>query len=484
MSDRDLLSLLGRIAGARLLVVGDVMLDRYVAGDISRISPEAPAPVLARKSEKSSPGGAANVAANLAALGARANLTGLVGRDSEAELLRGALNVAGLETGDLAVDAARPTTVKTRFVASGQQVLRVDREVRSPPAPEAEAHMVERIAAAGDVGAILISDYDKGVLTDAVLAACRDLARRTGAPVVIDPKRSRFADYGPASLIKPNAAELSRATGLPTESDADVERALLQALEGCAADAIMVTRGAQGLALARRGEPVSFHRAAPVEVFDVSGAGDTALAAVGAALAVGASLEEAARLSLAASRLAVTKAGSATVSTEELMRALGGLADREKILGHDAAAARVRAWREAGLKVGFTNGCFDLLHVGHIACLRQARRWCDRLVVAINSDESVRRLKGEGRPLNDEASRAEVLAALEMVDLVTSFADDTPLALITRLAPDVLVKGGDYKAENVVGADVVLARGGEVKIAQFVKDRSTTALARALTDRT
>lgn len=478
--------LLGDLAGARVACVGDLMVDRFVYGDVSRVSPEAPIPVLARTRELVMLGAAGNVARNVAALGGQAALVGLVGQDGEG---REALRLVGAETGVegyLVTDAARPTTVKTRFVSGGQQLLRVDLEEAAPAADEVESRLIRTVRdVVRGAGVVLISDYGKGVVTPAVIAACRDAAE-PGALVIVDSKARSFARYGAVDIVKPNALELAHATDLPTSTDAEVEAALERALSLCEARAIVVTRAAKGISVAARGEPVRHFHGAAREVFDPSGAGDTALAALGAALAAGATLEVAVGFAILASGVAVGKVGTATVSPDELMEAAlsAHLAPAEaKVATPQRMADEVARWRARGLKVGFTNGCFDILHKGHVAYLSQARSWCDRLIVGVNSDPSVRRLKGEGRPVNDLESRAMVLAGLETVDLVVPFDEDTPLKLIETARPDVLVKGADYSEDQVVGHELVRGWGGEVRLAELVEGFSTTAAIARMTAR-
>ncbi|MCI3178938.1 D-glycero-beta-D-manno-heptose 1-phosphate adenylyltransferase [Caulobacter sp. CCUG 60055] len=480
-------SLLGAVAGVRVACIGDLMLDRYVYGEVARISPEAPIPVLARKRETTMLGGAGNVARNVAALGGCAPLTGLVGDDPAA---REVLGLIGAERGvesHVVVEGARPTTVKIRFVAGGQQLLRVDSEDATAVQPDGAARLERSARGCGDgARAILLSDYGKGVVTPAVIKACLAMAAETGAALIVDSKARDFAKYGAADIIKPNAAELSRATDLPTDTDAEIEAALTRALTLCECKAILVTRAAKGMSLAARGEPVRHFAGAPREVFDVSGAGDTALAALGLALAAGRPIAEAVQFAILASGVAVEKAGTAVVTPPELVEAELSAhrapADA-KIATPERMVEEVAQWRAAGLRVGFTNGCFDILHRGHVAYLAQARGWCDRLIVGLNSDRSVRALKGDGRPVNDLESRALVLAGLSHVDLVVPFDEDTPLALIEAARPDVLVKGADYTVEGVVGHDIVQAYGGEVKLARLVDGYSTTAAIKRMSEK-
>lgn len=470
--------LLELVPGRRVLCVGDLMVDRFVYGDVTRLSPEAPIPVLARTRELVMLGGAGNVARNVAALGGTAALVGLIGGDAEGhEAQRLVGEEPGVE-GYLVTDSSRPTTLKTRFVSSGQQLLRVDTEASRQVMGEVEQRLVRTIRDAADgAGVILLSDYGKGVVTDAVIAACHDAAA-TGAKVVVDSKARSFARYGGIDLVKPNASELAYATELPAGTDAEIEAALARALELWATKAVLVTRGAKGVSLAVRGQPVRHVPTVAREVFDVSGLGDTTLGALGLALAAEIPLEDAIAFAQLAAGVAVSKAGTATVSPEELVEAAisAHMAPAEaKVATLQRLGDEVARWRARGLRVGFTNGCFDILHKGHVAYLAQARAWCDRLVVGLNSDASVRALKGEGRPVNDLESRALVLAGLGSVDLVVPFEESTPVKLIEAARPDVLVKGADYSESEVVGADLVKSWGGEVKLAPIVEGYSTTA---------
>lgn len=471
--------LLDIAAGRRVLCVGDVMVDRFMYGDVSRMSPEAPVPVLAHTHDDVMLGAAGNVARNLAALGGEAALVGVIGGDGQG---KGALKLLERETGiegSLVVDKDRPTTLKVRFVSGSHQLLRLDMETSEAITGDVEQRLIRTVRdAAEDAGVILLSDYGKGVMTEAVIAACREAAAKVGAVVVVDSKARSFARYGAVDLIKPNAAELAYATEMPAETDAQVTAALTRALELCEAKAVLVTRAAKGISLAVRGEPVRHFPSTPREVFDVSGAGDTTLAALGLALAAGAGYPDAIAFAQLAAGVAVGKVGTATVSPDEMVEALitAHMAPAEAKV---ATAARmvdeVARWRAKGLRVGFTNGCFDILHKGHVAYLAQARSWCDRLIVGLNSDPSVRALKGEGRPVNELESRALVLAGLAGVDLVVPFDEATPLKLIEAARPDILVKGADYAEHEVVGADLVKSWGGEVRLAAIVEGYSTTA---------
>jgi D-beta-D-heptose 7-phosphate kinase/D-beta-D-heptose 1-phosphate adenosyltransferase len=471
--------LLSESAGRRVVCVGDLMIDRFVYGEVTRLSPEAPIPVLARSRELVMLGAAGNVARNVAALGGGVALVGVIGGDAEGhEASRLVGEEPGVE-GYLIPDPSRPTTLKTRFVSGNQQLLRVDMEASRAVGAEVEQRLVRTVKDAIDgAGVILISDYGKGVVTDAVIAACLEAAQANGGQVVVDSKARSFARYGAVDLIKPNALELAHATDLPTETDGQVEAALARALDLWHARAILVTRAGKGMSLAVRGQAVRHFRTTPREVFDVSGAGDTTLAALGLALASGAGLEAAIAFAQLAAGVAVGKAGTSTVSPEELVEAAltAHMAPAEaKVATPQRMADEVARWRARGLRVGFTNGCFDILHKGHVAYLAQAKSWCDRLIVGLNSDESVRTLKGEGRPVNDLESRALVLAGLGSVDLVVPFEESTPMKLIEAARPDVLIKGADYTEAEVVGAKEVRAWGGEVRLAEIVEGYSTTA---------
>ena len=475
MDATNLQKLLSALSGPRVDCVCDVMVDRFVYGEVTRLSPEAPIPVLARSHEAVMLGAAGNVARNVAALGGEVALVGLVGGDPEAgEALRLVGDETGIE-GFLVTDPSRPTTLKTRFVSGGQQLLRVDLEAARPADCDVATRLVGTVShSCRDASVVLISEYGKGVVTDGVIAA----AKASGAMVIVDSKARGFGRYGPVDLIKPNAAELAFATGRATSTDAEVSAALAEALPLCQAKAILVTRGAKGMSLGVRGQAVRHFPGAPREVFDVSGAGDTAIAALGLALAAAAPIEQAITFAILAAGVAVTKAGTAVVRPEEIIeaqRAAGQPAAEQKIATSQRLIEDVARWRAMGLTVGFTNGCFDILHRGHVAYLNQARGWCDRLIVGLNTDRSVRALKGADRPVNDLESRALVLAGLACVDLIVPFDEDTPIRLIELARPDILVKGADYAEDQVVGGELVKSWGGQVRLAQIVDGYSTSA---------
>jgi len=459
-----------------VLAVGDVMLDRFITGRVDRISPEAPIPVLAVDHESVMPGGVGNVVSNIRALGGAVQLVALVGKDADAESLT-ALLAPGRDIGFVR-DASRPTAVKARFVAGGQQLLRADYEVTRPVAGKIEDRILDGIEERLPRARVLVlSDYGKGVLTDRVLRAAIAGAKSQGIPVIVDPKGADYSRYRGASVVTPNLKELAEASGSQASSDAEVEEAARRVLAKSGIAAMVATRGSAGLSVIRMDQNAVHIRAQAREVFDVSGAGDTVVATLALALATGNELPAAAALANLAASIVVGKVGTASVTADELRGAVdeAGLFSG-KVRTRSGLVDQVARWRRRGLKVGFTNGCFDLLHPGHLSLLRQARAACDRLVVGLNSDASVRRLKGPTRPVSDQLARATVLSAVSDVDAVTIFDEDTPIALIEAIRPDVLVKGADYTVGQIVGADFVMAQGGQVIRATLEPGHSTTAV--------
>jgi D-beta-D-heptose 7-phosphate kinase/D-beta-D-heptose 1-phosphate adenosyltransferase len=454
------------------------MLDRFVYGSVERISPEAPIPVVNVERVLDMPGGAANVARNIAAMGARATLLGVVGEDQPAEDLRRQLAGSPAIDARLIIDASRPTTVKTRYVAETQQVMRADHESRAALSAAVEQNLLEQFSLALlDSAVIVFSDYAKGVLSDSVMRAAIDMARRANKTLIVDPKSKDFAKYRGAALLTPNRLELQQACGRECLTDDDVVDGARWILEQGICEALVVTRGKDGMSVVEAGGSAVHIPTTARQVFDVSGAGDTAVAAIGLAVAVGADMRQAAGLANIAAGIVVGKRGTATVTTGEIiatMHPTDGRTDPQKIFALDTVLQLARSWREQRLKIAFANGCFDLLHPGHISLLEQARRSADRLIVGLNADVSIRRLKGPNRPVQSEVARATVLAAIKSVDAVVIFAEDTPINLIEALLPDVLVKGADYTLDKVVGADVVMARGGKVLLADLLTGHSTS----------
>jgi D-beta-D-heptose 7-phosphate kinase / D-beta-D-heptose 1-phosphate adenosyltransferase len=462
---------------ARVLVLGDVMLDRFVYGSVERISPEAPIPVVNVERLTDMPGGAANVARNITAMGARAILLGVVGKDVAADDLRLQLSSSKIDT-RLVTDASRPTSVKTRYVADGQQVMRADREsCQAITLGTAAALLDEFSAALREAAVVVLSDYAKGVLSDSVTRDVIEVARRAGKTIIVDPKSKDFGRYRGATIITPNRLELQQACGHECVTDDQVVSGARRILADKVCDVVLVTRGKEGMSvIPAEGKPLHLPTAAR-QVYDVSGAGDTVVAAISLAVSSGASVGEAAALANIAAGIVVGKRGTATVTAGEIIAALApldGRTDPQKIFALESVLQLARDWREQGLKIAFANGCFDLLHPGHIALLEQARRSADRLIVGLNADLSIRRLKGPNRPVQSEVARATVLAAIKSVDAVVIFSEDTPINLIEALEPDVLVKGADYQLDQIVGADFVIARGGRVVLADLLNGHSTT----------
>jgi D-beta-D-heptose 7-phosphate kinase / D-beta-D-heptose 1-phosphate adenosyltransferase len=464
----------------RILCLGDLMLDRFACCEIERISPEAPVPVLLLQNRRISLGGAGNVARNIAALGGQAVLLGLVGLDHASAELQALVADEPYIVDALIKSKKRPTTCKTRYVAGHQQIMRVDEESTHPlEASEERALIAALHEKIGSVDAVILSDYGKGVLSRKIFAAVMNQAQGRGIPVFVDPKHEDFRRYRGATCITPNLAELARAAKMPVGTDAEVIGAATRVLRDARADAILATRSDKGMMLVSASGEVHVESARAREVFDVSGAGDTVIAVLALAHASGQSLPDAMRLANTAAGIVVGKLGTAAVELDELMLELSRVS-REHDIGesklHSAAEVETltRRWKMRGLSVGFTNGCFDIVHPGHVTLLAKARAECDRLIVALNSDASVSRLKGPKRPINTLADRAAVLAALASVDAVLSFDDDTPLGLISRLKPDVLIKGADYTIETVIGADEVQANGGRVALIDLVDGHSTT----------
>lgn len=468
-----------------ILIVGDSMLDIYVFGTIERISPEAPVPIMRQQQTREAAGGAANAALNIAGLGGVAHLISCIGVDADGDRLASVLAVAGV-TSDLVRSPTKPTTVKTRFSVGQHQILRLDREDTSAATSDCEGQILAAIESRiGSCGLVVLSDYDKGMLTDRILAQTIGWAHAHGVPVIVDPKRRDFSAYRGATYIKPNLAELERATSLPVTSNEDgmIERAAKVVAATTGAN-VLVTRSEAGMSLIQPNGP-SIHMSTHAhEVFDVTGAGDTVIAAFALGLASHHSTAEAMAFANLAAGIAVSKPGTAVVLSSEIEAERSLLADDEVVASGALVSAETatrlrRMWKRQGLTVGFTNGCFDLLHPGHVALLRQAAQACDRLILGLNSDVSVRRLKGNGRPVQTEGSRAAVLGAIEHVNLVVIFDEDTPATLIDLLMPDLLVKGADYRIEDIVGAETVIGAGGQVITVDLVPGQSTTKLVTA-----
>jgi D-beta-D-heptose 7-phosphate kinase/D-beta-D-heptose 1-phosphate adenosyltransferase len=458
--------------------LAEVMLDKYIWGEVQRISPEAPIPLVRAMHQSHQPGGAANVAMNLARLGAKATLIGFAGGDENEMRLCECLQKEGIPA-ELVYSEGYPTITKLRVVGGSQQMLRIDTERLDPRPGDEYRRLIDRARKhLPECDLVVLSDYCKGALTSEVCRAVIEEARRLGIPVVIDPKSADFSGYRGATAICPNMAELSAATGLETDDLTALLAAAERLIPQLELEFLIATLGERGIALVREGKRF-LAPALAREVFDVSGAGDTVIAVVALCLASGVAPEAAVQLANLAAGVVVGKVGTVPIEKHELLGALSpevALHAANKVLKRDQLLGCMAQWRANGERIVFTNGCFDLLHVGHIALLEQSRRFGDRLIVAINSDDSVRALKGAGRPIVRQEDRARVLAALTAVDAVTIFDDSTPLSLVLATRPDVIVKGGDYGVEDVVGAREVQSWGGQVKIVPSLPGSSTTRL--------
>ena len=479
MSTTTLIQMVDRLATARVLVVGDLILDHYLLGTSDRISPEAPVPVVLLQREDCIPGGAANVARNVVAAGGHAKCIGVTGNDADGAVLRERLAAIGVDCGQVVALPDRPTTAKTRIVSHGQQMLRLDRENSAPVSADAERTLGDACEEAmPGCGAVIVSDYAKGVLTDGLLKRLIARAEELGIPLLVDPKGRDFSRYRGAFALTPNAREAGEATGVAVR-DADG----IAARGGGDPHAdrmpfLAITRGSEGVALFDAGAPPVQIRATAREVFDVTGAGDSFIAVLAMAVAAGVAPADAARLANAAAGVVVGKTGAATVTQAELRAALAAHQPSRKLCSVADLEPLGQRLKAAGRSIVFTNGCFDFLHAGHVAFFQRARALGDVLVVATNTDAVITRLKGAPRPIVREEQRLGLLAAIESIDHIVPFADDTPHALIRALKPDVLVKGSNYTMEQVEGREIVEADGGRVELLDLVEGFSTDAFLR------
>lgn len=492
--------ILGAMEQTPILVIGDIMLDRFVYGTVDRISPESPVPVLSVLREDRMPGGAGNALASLCGLKTRAHIISVIGDDDNGRILMRELQSMGVDPSGLIVDEARPTIVKTRFLAGHQQLLRCDDEKKDQVSAGIRQKVLDQARILiPQVKALLISDYGKGLLGADLLRDIIAVASAHGVLVIVDPKGNDFSVYAGATAVTPNKKELAEATrGMPVKTDQDIEAAAQMLLDECGIHYVIATRSADGMSVLAADDafdPVHLRTMAR-EVYDVSGAGDVVIATFCAALASGAGVVSAAALSNLAGGIAVAKVGTAPIRAKELAAALADMSSKTAITpvsashpnrqfqaplcDDDEALEQIRRWRARGFKIGFTNGCFDILHHGHVSYLNEARSQCDRLVIGLNHDASVKILKGPDRPINDEHSRASVLGALASVDMVVLFGavkasdDPTPSALIARLQPDIYFKGGDYRIEDLPEAAVVRSYGGVAKVLSIYEGHSTT----------
>lgn len=467
-----------------ILVVGDVMLDQYTWGNVSRISPEAPVPVVRVDKKSKVIGGAANVASNLSGLGCRVTLIGLRGDDTQGNDLEKICTRSGIEA-SLIIDSGRPTTTKTRIMASKQQLFRLDEEeshLMSTRITDELIHIFEEKLP--DAKVVILSDYGKGILqTPGVCQKLIDLCKKNNIPSLIDPKGKNWERYTGATCITPNSAELEVITDTSIDNNEDTLFSMIAKIKNnYNLDCLLLTRGAKGMCIADS-EPTSLLIPTTArEVFDVSGAGDTVIATFAAGISAGLPFRESAKLANTAAGVVVGKVGTQPITISELDMALKAETVNDTITGYfktdsiEAAKAQINAWKSAGETVVFTNGCFDLLHPGHVDLLKKSRALGNRLIIGLNSDSSVKRLKGETRPILAEQDRASILSALACVDLVVLFEEDTPLEMLQMLRPDILVKGADYKLEDVVGRDLVESYGGKVSLVPLIEGYSTTKI--------
>ena len=477
-------AVVGSLKGTSVLVAGDIMLDRFVYGEATRLSPESPVPVLAIKNEDYMPGGAGNVISNLHGLGVSIHVLGVTGNDEAGKILRGLVKDRGANPDGLIALDDRPTIQKTRFMAGSHHLLRADHERVAPVSAATEQEILKRAKSViKNVGALVLSDYGKGVLTKVVIRGLIDIARDANVPVLVDPKGADFSIYKGSTVVTPNRKELSEATrGAATKTDDDVVAAAKRVIDDSGIESVVATRSEDGMSVIRKGQDALHLRAKALEVFDVSGAGDTVIACIAAALAAGADLADAAAIANIAGGIVVAKVGTTPVRLNEIESRLAGHEGGSNIAyDWNEAAETIRRWKAQGLKVGMTNGCFDIIHRGHVGYLAQARSRCDRLVMALNTDASIKRLKGPTRPVNNEEARAIVMAGLSSISLVVLFGgtpeeDDKPIRVIDALKPDIFFKGGDYTEDQLPEAKTVRAYGGEVSIMPLFEGHSTTSI--------
>ena len=463
-----------------VLVIGDLMLDRYLVGDVQRISPEAPVPVVLLKQQNDRAGGAANVAANLAELGVETHIAGCVGQDTEASILLGLINRLGISTDAVIHSETRPTTAKTRVMSSHQQIVRIDQESAEAFNQAESTELRVRIdeALKNKPAIVILSDYAKGVLSDTMCKAIIKECNFAGIPVIADPKGLDYSKYQGATALTPNKKETAEACGVSINDNSALLASAKELKKKLGLQFLAVTRGEEGISLLEASE--EHHIAATAkQVFDVSGAGDTVIATLAAGLIHGLTAQQALELANTAAGIVVGKVGTVPINHDELLNELSSkdaTEQADKITDLANLTNKVAAWKAAKQKIVFTNGCFDLLHAGHVTYLEAAKKTGDKLILGLNTDRSVSALKGPTRPVIHENDRARVLAALEAVDAVILFDEDTPLNLIHAIKPDVIVKGDDYTEDQVVGGKEVKSWGGEVKLIPLVQGRSTSKI--------
>ncbi len=469
--------LVANLPKVRVLVIGDLILDHYIYGRTERTSPEAPVPVVVFERESMIPGGAANVARNAARFGAQTWCMGVVGNDQHGEMLRELLRAQGVDCSGILSADHRPTTVKTRIISHNQQMLRLDREVTAPLSKTTEhviTEKIDRLVPLADV--VVASDYAKGVLSPKIFQHIGDVARQHRIPVFVDPKGRNYQRYRGAFALTPNAKEAAEASGFDTSTEEGIRDAAKRIFEVTDCSWVIITRGAHGAAVCAREEAPVFIPTLAKEVFDVTGAGDSFITFLALAVGAGIEITTAAHIANAAAGVVVGKIGAATVSPQELLEALVPEMSSYKVIPAENLPELGDRLRKSGKRIVFTNGCFDFLHAGHVALLQEAKRLGDVLVVAINSDEMIRRLKGEPRPILKQHERERLLSAIEAVDYIVVFEDATPHRVLELLRPDVLVKGSNYRPEEVEGHEVVESYGGQVVLIKTLESISTKEL--------
>lgn len=468
------------VAEKSALVIGDLMLDRYLIGEVERISPEAPVPVVLLKQQNERAGGAANVAANLALLGISTTMAGVIGDDTEGRSLLQMLKALHINSDAVISSAERPTVTKTRILGGHQQMMRLDMESRSAFTQNETAALLKQIntALAKKPAVVILSDYAKGVLSEALCRAVIEQAMSLGIPVLVDPKGRDYSKYHGATALTPNKKETAEACGVAITDHENLLKEAIKLRDALGLEFLAVTRGEEGISLLEKAEIIHIPAAAK-QVFDVSGAGDTVIATLAAGLIHGLSHHQAFELANIAAGIVVGKVGTVPITREELLAELlsqGTFEQADKICSLDTLINRVKQWKAQKQRIVFTNGCFDLLHSGHVTYLEAAKKTGDKLILGLNTDRSVSAIKGPSRPVIHEADRARVLAALEAIDAVVLFDEDTPLSLIDAIRPDVIVKGSDYTEEQVVGGKEVKSWGGKVALIDIVPGRSTSGI--------
>ncbi|MEM6780339.1 MAG: D-glycero-beta-D-manno-heptose-7-phosphate kinase [Pseudomonadota bacterium] len=477
------IDIIEEIKNTRVLVVGDVMLDQFVYGDAERISPESPVPVLRIKDKKEMLGGAGNVASNLAGLQADCKFISVVGDDENGSKIRNIIQSLGFDDSGLVTDASRPTTVKTRYIAQGQQLLRTDSEKTDSISDDVAKKLQDKVATMiKDVQAVIISDYNKGVLCRELIAAVIAQAGQHDIPVLVDPKRDDFSIYAGADIVTPNKKELSDSVeGMSVDNDEHVTEAARALIEKSDIKIIIATRSNEGMSIVQADQEPIHMKANVREVYDVSGAGDTVIAVLAAAMGAGAQLKVAATMANMAGGIVVGKTGTSPIMIDDFAAQMWPK-NQAPVLDWEDAREQIESWQAQGLSVGFTNGCFDIVHYGHVNYLNEAKQKCDRLILGLNSDQSVKILKGANRPINDEKARATVMGAMGSIDMVVLFGaenddqDNTPCAVVDALRPDKFFKGGDYTIDQLPEAKVVQGYGGEVDIMPVYEGYSTTSI--------